>query len=117
MWISVPLTVGNRWRRVLGITADGDLKRGHFTAEQDVSLIAFRAVHSPSGQLELNRDSTQRPSAVGLSTRPAHLGQTFPVFNVLIRLLTAIFRVECNALLIFENIHPQAFVSEHLLVA
>lgn len=41
----------------------------------------------------------------------------FPVFNVLIRLLTTIFRVKCKALLIFENIHLHAFVSEHLLVA
>src|SRR5262244_2474976 len=51
------------------------------------------------------------------TTLPAHLGQTFPVLYVLIRLLAAIFRVQCNALLIFENIHLHAFVSEHLLVA
>jgi hypothetical protein len=48
---------------------------------------------------------------------PAYLGQALPIFIVLIRLLATIFRVKRNTLLIFENIHPHALVSEHLLVA
>src|SRR5882672_3660715 len=47
----------------------------------------------------------------------AHFGQTFPVLVILIRFLATIFRVKCNSLTIFDNVHSDSFVSDHLFVA
>ena len=46
-----------------------------------------------------------------------YLGQAFPIFDVLVWFLAAILGVKLDAFRIFENVHADAFVPEHLFIA